>query len=69
MTFAIPMDWRKGKDHITHCYFHIINLKGINRKFKYHAQYSVVPSAIRPIPQGTELPVPEPDEISLWFRI
>ena len=39
----------------------MINLKGINRKNKHHVQYPNVPSAITPIPNGPDLPVPEPD--------
>ena len=37
----------------------MIYLKGINHK--NHVQYPDVPSAIRPIPHGSELPVSEPD--------
>ena len=58
--FAIPMVWREGKDHITDCYFCMINLRGINRKNKHHVQYPDVPSAIRPIPYCPDLPVPTP---------
>ena len=62
MPFAIPMDWREGKDHIMDCYFCMINLKEINLKNKYHVQYLDIPSAIRPILHGTDLFVPEPDD-------
>ena len=34
MPFDIPMVKREIKDHITDCYFLIIDLKGINRKNK-----------------------------------
>ena len=57
MPFAILMVWREGKDHISDCYFRI----GINRKNKHHVQYPYAPSAIRPIPHGTDLPLPDPD--------
>ena len=36
MSFAIPMIKRKEKDHLKHCYFRMINLKGINHKNKLH---------------------------------
>ena len=36
-------------------------IKGINCKNKQHLQYPDVPSAIRPILHGPDLPVPEPD--------
>ena len=39
----------------------MINLKGINRKNKYHVQYPDVPSAIRPIPYSWDLPDHELD--------
>ena len=59
--FAIPLVWMEGKDHITNCYFCMVNLKRINCKNKHHAQYPDVPSAIKPIPNCPDLPVPEPD--------
>ena len=43
------------------CYLCMINLKGIIHKNKHHIQYLNVPSAIRLIPHGPDLPVPEPD--------
>ena len=39
----------------------MINLKGINRKNNHHIQHPDVPSTIRPIPHGLDLPVPESD--------
>ena len=50
------MVWREGKDHTTHCYFSIINLKRINHSNKHYFQYAEVPSFISVIP-----PVPKPD--------
>ena len=50
----------EGKDYITDCYFCII-LKGINCKNKHYVQYPNVSSAIRSIPHGPDLLVPEPD--------
>ena len=61
MPFAIPMVWKGRKDHITNFYFYMINLKGINLRNKHHLQYSNVPSAIRPILHGPDLPVSESD--------
>ena len=61
MPFGVPMVWRKGKDHVTDCYFFMTNLKGINRKNKHHIQYPDVPSAIKPVSQGPDIPVPEPN--------
>lgn len=61
MPFGVPMVWREGKDHVTDCYFCMTNLQGINRKNKHHVQYPDVPSAIKPVPHGPDIPVPEPD--------
>ena len=60
MLFAISIVWREGKNHITECYFSMINLKGINQKNKHRVQYLQVPSVIRPTPYAPNLPVPEP---------
>ena len=49
------------KDHVTDCYFYMINLKVINCKNKNHVQYPNVLSTIRPIPYGLDLPALEPD--------
>ena len=59
--FAIPMVRREGKNPITDYYFCMINLKGVNRKNKYHAEYHDVPSVKRLIHIGLGLPAPEPD--------
>ena len=67
MPFAIPMVWWEGKNHIMHCYLCMINLKGINRKNKHHVQYPDVPSAIRSIPHGSDLPVEQPD-VNMEYR-
>jgi hypothetical protein len=36
------------------------NLEGINRKNKQHVKYPDVPSAIKPVPHGPEVPIPVP---------
>lgn len=61
MLFGVPKGGRKGKDHVTDCCFCMTNLKGINRKNKYHIQYLDVPSVIKSVSHGTDLIVPEPD--------
>ncbi|XP_076814257.1 uncharacterized protein LOC143460567 [Clavelina lepadiformis] len=60
LPFSIPMVWREGKDHVTDCYFCMTNLQGINRKNKQHVKYPDVPSAMKPVPHGPGIPVPEP---------
>lgn len=61
MPSGVPMVWWEGKDHITDCYFCMTKLQGINHKNKHHVQYPDVPSAIKPVPHGPGVPVPEPD--------
>ncbi|KAF2354289.1 hypothetical protein FHG87_014956 [Trinorchestia longiramus] len=55
------MVWREGRDHATDCYFCMTNLKGINRKNKHCIQYPDIPSAIKPVTHGHDVPVPEPN--------
>jgi len=62
LSFGVPMVWREGKDHTTDCYFCMTNLNGINRKNKQHVKYPDVPSAIKPVPHGTEIPIPTPPD-------
>src|ERR1700749_3556675 len=50
------------QDHTTDCYFCMTNLDGINRNNKHHAKYPDVPSAIKPVPHGTEIPIPTPPD-------
>ena len=61
MPFGVPMVWREGKDHSTDYYFCMTNLRGINRKNKQHVQYPDVSSAIKPVPHGPDVPIPEHD--------
>ena len=61
MPFAIPMVWREGKDHITDCYFCMVNLKGMNCKNLHNVQYADFLSTTRPISHGPDLPVLKSD--------
>ena len=61
MPFGAPMVWREEKDHVTDCYFCMTNLEGINRNNKHHVQYPDDPSAIKSVPHGPGIPVPEPN--------
>ena len=66
-------DWRNSQRKFCHLIFQwswdkenialrTLNLKKINRKNKYHVQYSGAPFAMRPIPHKSDLPVHEPDD-------
>jgi len=61
MPFAIPVVWRKPSNHSSDCYFCLIPpvASGMNKK-KQRIDYPYIPYAIRPVPHGEDLPVPEP---------
>lgn len=66
MPFAVPIIWRKSKDHITDCYFCMTNICGISSKSKHTVIYPSLESAIRPVPHGPGLPIPTPpDDINV----
>ena len=60
MPFAIPMVWRETTGHVSEFYFCLTSVTGVTAKSKHTVQYPNLPSAIRPVPQGAELPVPKP---------
>jgi len=62
MPFAIPMLWREPSDHTTDCYFCLTPpvTSGMNRKKKQRTDYPNIPTAIKPVPYGEDLSVPEP---------
>jgi hypothetical protein len=65
MPFAIPMVWREQTSHISDCYFCMVPhfWQGFSKKKKWTLYYLNIPSAMRPIPHGEALPIPEPPEI------
>ena len=65
MPFDIHMVWREPKGHSSHCYCCLTNLRGITSKSRHTMEYPDMPSAMRPIPQSEELPIPKPPEIGL----
>jgi len=68
MPFAVPMIWREPTDHISNCYFCMVPPvgKGVSKKKKWTVHYPNIPSAIRPVPHGEGLPVPDaPESFSL----
>ena len=62
MPFVVPMVWREPSNHINDCYFCLTPpvASGMNRKKKQRIDYPNIPSAIRPVPHGEDLPVPKP---------
>ena len=66
MPFAIPMIWREPKDHSSDCYFCLTKIKGITSKSKHTVVYPNLQSAMRPVPNCEELPIPKaPEHVTL----
>jgi len=65
MPFGVPMVWRVLSNHSTDYYFCMVPpiQNGISmKKEKSTLVYPNIPSAIRPVPHGDGLPVPEPPD-------
>ena len=45
------------------CHFCLTNISGLSLKSKHSIQYPNLPSALRPIPHGQDLPIPTPPEV------
>ena len=58
LPFGIPMVWRKPKEHLTDCYFCLVNTKGIGKKDRLNISFPSFPSAIRPVLHSDEFPTP-----------
>jgi hypothetical protein len=54
---------REPKNHSDDCYFCCCDVKGYNCKNKKVLLYPNLPSALRPVVHGPEVPVPQPTEI------
>jgi hypothetical protein len=55
--------WREPKYHSDDCYFCCCDVKGYNSKNKKVILYLNLPSALRPVIHGPEVPVPQPTKI------
>jgi hypothetical protein len=65
MPFAIPMQWRKQKNHHDDCYFCMVKVAGYNKKNKKRITYPNLLSAIEHVHHGHDLPVTcPPDNLS-----
>jgi len=60
MPFAIPMGWTEPTDIVSDCYFCLTSITGVTANSKHTVQYTNLTSAMRPVPQSVELPVPKP---------
>ena len=61
MPLAVPMTWQEPTDHTNNCYFCMVPplQKGLSNKKKESIKYLNIPSAIRPVPHGEGLPIPD----------
>jgi len=64
MPFGVPMVWKVPSNHSTDCYFCMVPpiQNCISTRKKSTFVYPNIPSAIRPMPHGDGLPVPEPPD-------
>ena len=58
LLFGVPMVWREPKEHLTDCYFCLVNTKGIGKKNRQNFSYPCIPLAIRPVLNFDEFPPP-----------
>jgi hypothetical protein len=56
--FGVPVIWREPKNHSDDCNFCFCDVKGYNSKHKKVTLYLNLPSALRPVVHGSEVPVP-----------
>ena len=58
--FAVPMVWREPRNHADYCYFCLTNITGFNASSRKTIKYRNLRSAMRPVPNSYDLPVPTP---------
>ena len=58
--FAVPMVWRETQNHADDCYFLLTNITGFNASSRKKIKYPHLRSAMRPVPDSDDLPVPTP---------
>lgn len=62
LPFGVPMVWREPKNHSDDCYFCSCKIQGYNKKNQKGIVYPNVPSAIKPVPHGIDVPIPTPPD-------
>ena len=61
MPFAIPIIWREPTNHLTDCYFCMVDVSHYRKsKGKKSIVYPSIPSSIAPVPHCEDLPIPKP---------
>ena len=62
------MIWREPTDHVTDCYFCLTNIKGFSKKNKSKIVYPSSRSALKPVPHGTDIPIPKAPSPEVFER-
>jgi hypothetical protein len=62
LPFGIPVIWREPDNHTDGCYFCSCNVQGYNSKNKTYICYPNIPSDMRPVAHGPDIPIPTPPE-------
>lgn len=66
MKFAVPRIWREPKDHVTDCYFCVVNpRKRRSGKNSKPVEYPDLASSSAPILHSSQFPVPQPPQKSV----
>ena len=58
LSFGVPMVKRELKEHLTDCYFCLVNTKDIGKKNQQNFSYPSISLAIRPVLHSDEFPPP-----------
>jgi hypothetical protein len=58
MLLGVPTVWREPTNHFNDCCFCLTNTEGFSKKQKHKIQYPTMPSALKPVPHGEGLTVP-----------
>ena len=62
------MIWREPADHVTDCYFCLTKIKGFSKKNKSKIVYPSCQSALKPVPHGTDIPIPKAPSLEVFER-
>jgi hypothetical protein len=60
MPFAVPMVWRKPRNHLDDCCLCITNISGFSVQSKHTIKYPNIPSALTLVPDDDSMPVSDP---------
>ena len=65
LPFAIPRIWREPQNHVSDCYFCMVDITNFKRTNRSHI--SDISSSIAPVPHSSDLPIPVPESKSFTF--